>query len=289
MFRTPDLVLGVGNNYFFKMAVNTVRKVKGRVAKELKLVSNTTKDKYVPSEAIINELILAHRENGRKLARSILRRWRSRMQAEEIDSIVDLALCESARRFVPEKGASFMTFFFYHLRGLLVRTVVKATNATNIFNAVSESTGGEGSECVTLGDNNQWFHAGDELLVGRQEVVTPEQLLIEHERTELCNRAFSRLSQISKEVISRSFNDEDSLIDIAKELGYSRCHISRIKKSAFSTLKKLYIEEEKRKNVRSTQRDVVNSVKVVKSDKSLKRTTLKTTTRIVGTKRVGER
>src|SRR5690349_7137351 len=77
-------------------------------------------------EAEISKLILDHRENGRKLARSILRRWRVRMPAEEIDSIVDLSLCEAARRYSSERGASFMTFFFYHLRGHLVRSVARA-------------------------------------------------------------------------------------------------------------------------------------------------------------------
>ena len=55
-------------------------------------------------------LILDHRDNGKKLARSILRRWRVRMPAEEVDSIVDLTLCEAAKRYRPEEGRQFHDF-----------------------------------------------------------------------------------------------------------------------------------------------------------------------------------
>ena len=98
-------------------------------------------DKDIPSEVehSIDALIVNHRENGRKLARSLLRRWRVRMAPEETDSIVDLTLCEAAHRFCPDRGASFMTFFYYHLRGHLVRAVASAANASNIFLAYAQS------------------------------------------------------------------------------------------------------------------------------------------------------
>ena len=118
----------------------------GRIAPTLTSVKNskpqTTKisSKRAPKvlspleqQQRIDDLILNHRENGRKLARSILRRWRVRMLTDEIDSIVDLTLCEAAKRFSTDFGASFMTFFFYHLRGHLVRAVANAAQASNLF------------------------------------------------------------------------------------------------------------------------------------------------------------
>lgn len=58
------------------------------------------------------ELVVGYRLKARKLARSILRRWHARLDVGEVDSIVDLSLCEAVQRFSPEKGASFMTFMF---------------------------------------------------------------------------------------------------------------------------------------------------------------------------------
>src|SRR5690348_15064745 len=69
------------------------------------------------------ELVLRYRMKARKLARSILRKWHSRLDLQEVDSIVDLSLCEAVARYNPAKGASFMTFLFYHLRGNLIRAV----------------------------------------------------------------------------------------------------------------------------------------------------------------------
>jgi len=55
-----------------------------------------------------------------------------------VDSIVDLSLCEAVKRFDPLKGASFMTFLFYHLKGNLVRAVAAAATSTAIPNAIAE-------------------------------------------------------------------------------------------------------------------------------------------------------
>src|SRR3990167_8004194 len=75
------------------------------------------------------KLILEYRANARKLSRSMLRRWHARLDLEEVDSLVVLSLCEAAARYGPNKGASFMTFLYYHLRGCLVRAVDAAANA----------------------------------------------------------------------------------------------------------------------------------------------------------------
>ena len=46
-------------------------------------------------------LVMKYRAKARKLGRSMLRRWHSRMELDEIDSIVDLSLCEAVKRFDP--------------------------------------------------------------------------------------------------------------------------------------------------------------------------------------------
>lgn len=188
-------------------------------------------------EEEIRQLILDHRENGRKLARSILRRWRVRMPAEEIDSIVDLSLCEAARRYSSERGASFMTFFFYHLRGHLVRSVARAAQNSNAMHAFTKSTGGEGNEWSHLGADNVWTIVPDFVGTNKSDAETPEHAMLRREKIKQCQTACAQLDLLEREIIDRSFSSEQPLVDIAKSLGYSRCHISRVKKSALERLK----------------------------------------------------
>lgn len=187
--------------------------------------------------AEITELVLGHRENGRKLARSILRRWRVRMPADEIDSIVDLALCEAARRYTTGRGATFMTFFFYHLRGHLVRSVTRAAQASNLFMAYSQNSGIDATEWRRIGSDSAWSYVPDHFLFGQRDIMTPENEILRKEKIMHCRDAVAQLDDLEREIIERSFAGEQALVDIARSLGYSRCHISRVKKSALSRLK----------------------------------------------------
>ncbi|MFN8391696.1 MAG: sigma-70 family RNA polymerase sigma factor [Bdellovibrionota bacterium] len=190
-------------------------------------------------EEEVNRLILNHRENGRKLARSILRRWRVRMPAEEIDSIVDLSLCEAARRYSSERGASFMTFFFYHLRGHLVRAVARAAQGNNVFLSFAKNAGVDASDWSHLSNEVIWSYVPEYLVFGQRDIETPEHAMIRREKIRQCQSACSQLDNLEKEIIDRSFSSEQPLVDIAKTLGYSRCHISRVKKTALDRLKTL--------------------------------------------------
>ncbi len=171
------------------------------------------------------EMVLEFRIKARKLARSILRKWRSRLDLEEVDSVVDLSLCEAVKRFDPDKGASFLTFLYYHLKGNLVRTVSAAANANLIPGANSDS------------DEEQQVHAYDvaEALTS-VELEKPDEMLLKKELINLSQNARDRLDPLEQEVIHRIYLEGQNLIDIASSLGYSRCHISRVKKKALETL-----------------------------------------------------
>ena len=187
----------------------------------------------------IDGLILEHRENGRKLARSMLRRWRAHMNAEEIDSIVDLTLCEAAQRFDPENGASFMTFYFYHLRGYLVRAVANAVNSSNVvlaFGADAAETAAAGTDLYTP--------SGDYFEGASRDAEGPESIYLKKENARVCEEACAKLDDLEREVIIRSFQGEEALVDIAKSLGYSRCHISRVKKRALERLELILTNSE---------------------------------------------
>lgn len=207
-------------------------KQKAQDKKEIKLLS--------PIE--IEELVLEHRENGRKLARSMLRRWRARIAPEEIDSMVDLTLCEAAKRFDPNNGASFMTFYFYHLRGFLVRAVASAVNNNNIVLAFDTQDGYNPTENAIAGDDMFAAQGTSYSSVNPEEIDSPESSLMRKENITVCRSACKQLDPLEQEVLIRSFNDEEPLVDIARSLGYSRCHISRVKKRALERLAEILEE-----------------------------------------------
>ena len=177
-------------------------------------------------------LVIEFRLKARKLARSILRKWHARLDLQEVDSIVDLSLCEAVRRFDPTKGASFMTFLYYHLRGNLIRTVSSAATASG-YTSTEESEEGESELKYSARAVNAVEVA--EALSG-SEVSTPDEVLFKKELIELSREACQKLDTLERQVIERLFIGEEQLMDIAHSLGYSRCHISRVKKKALESL-----------------------------------------------------
>lgn len=205
--------------------------------KKIAPAKKVIEQKKAPIQPSFEDLILSHRENGRKLARSILRRWQVNMPAEEVDSIVDLTLCEAASRYDVTKGASFITFLFYHLRGHLVRAVASATSDSQLFTAVAQSAGLDVSDWVTANEDSAVNVMPDFNLDRQTEVESPEALLMKKEKVSLCNEAVIKLDELEREIIDRSYGQDEPLVDIAKLLGYSRCHISRVKKRALDRIR----------------------------------------------------
>ncbi len=185
----------------------------------------------------IEKLILEHRESGRKLSRSILRKWRVRMSSEEVDSIVDYTLCDAAHRYEANRGASFMTFFYYHLRGHLVRAVATAAHSNQIFVSFTKAQGLDVADWTITNEAGSYSAAPEFALFGQKDIEGPEQLLLRKEKISICRGACSKLDELEQEVLFRSFSDEQPLVEIAKQLGYSRCHISRVKRRALERLK----------------------------------------------------
>jgi len=183
------------------------------------------------SEELREQLILEFRLKARKLGRSILRKWHARMDLEEVDSIVDLSLCEAVRRYDPKRGASFMTFLYYHLKGNLIRAVTAAASANCVPSGDKENQS-SGSE-----QEGKFINAIDvaAALTGHEGIM-PDEVLFKKQLVELSHSACSRLDPLEREVVHRIYLQGQQLMDIASSLGYSRCHISRVKKKALETL-----------------------------------------------------
>lgn len=189
-------------------------------------------------EASGEELIIKYRIKARKLGRSILRRWHARLDIQEVDSIVDLSLCEAALRFNPTKGASFMTFLYYHLRGHLIRAVTTAASLNTVpFSSCDGVKANGESESGTLSSQGGSANAMEiaEALMS-QEGMLPEETLLKKEMIKISTEACSKLDPLEREIIERLYLQEQQLLDIAHFLGYSRCHVSRVKKKALRTL-----------------------------------------------------
>lgn len=218
-----------------------------------KVLNKNLKKRRVPKETIsdarmtdasstVEELILNHRENGRKLARSFLRRWRIRMSLEEVDSVVDLTLCEAANRFDSSKGAAFMTFFFYHLRGQMVRAVENSVQQSSLMVNFCQTSDLDVTEWAQQTGAMDSMVIPESVCPEKNENPTPEHLFIRRESIEKCHDACLKLDSLEQEVLVRSYNNGEALVDIAKALGYSRCHISRVKKKAIERLRGLLEE-----------------------------------------------
>jgi RNA polymerase sigma factor (sigma-70 family) len=209
-----------------------------RSAKVVKL-SEARKAKATPPTPLQQEaLIVKYRLKARKLGRSILRRWHARMDLDEVDSIVDLSLCEAVKRFDPAKGASFMTFLFYHLKGNLVRavTTAAAANSIPVFNA-DENQVQVGEPDHLFGHQFRAMNSAEvaEAVVS-QDAPLPDEMLWRKELHGKSSIACEKLDPLEREIIKRIFLQEQQIMDIAATLGYSRCHISRVKKKALETL-----------------------------------------------------
>lgn len=181
-----------------------------------------------------HELVLEFRVKAKKLARSILRKWNARLDLMEVDSIVDLSLCEAVRRFDPDRGASFMTFLYYHLKGNLIRTVTAAASNNAVPVDMKELDDAEVHNRGYAYRNVNSIEVSEALAL--EEVETPDKTLLRKEMLGLASHACQNLDDLEKEVIFRVFLKGQQLVDVAKNLGYSRCHISRVKRKALQHL-----------------------------------------------------
>lgn len=181
-------------------------------------------------------LVLEYRPKARKLARSILRKWHARLDLEEVDSVVDLSLCEAVQRFNPNKGAAFMTFFFYHLRGNLIRAVSTAANAHSVPLPEAELMDRAHQHDERVGASRGGSAIEVAAALCGHEAPMPDELLQRKQIAMLSARACEKLDSLEREVIQRVFTEEEQLMDVAQTLGYSRCHISRVKRKALEAL-----------------------------------------------------
>ena len=202
---------------------------RGRSAKSVKKKPTKTPSKMSRKE--IDALIINHQEHGKRLAWSFLSSWRIRLPQDEVVSVVGAALCEAANRFDPDRGVDFKTFFFYHLRGMLLKEISRVIQEQKTLHFVPHTvvTGAPSNDSTIY---SSWaFPVVD--------TNNPEKILEKRQVAARCWEACSELDPLEQEVLVRFFGYDEPLVRIAKELDYCRCHISRVKSRALSKLSRM--------------------------------------------------
>ena len=181
--------------------------------------------------AELESLILEHREHGKRLAWSFLTSWRIRLPQDEVVSIVGAALCEAGTRFDPSRGVDFKTFLYYHLRGMLLKEISRVIQEQKLLQFVPHT--------VVSGVNTPEAPLYVSWTQPMTETNNPEKILEKTQVSERCWQACSELDSLEQEVIKRFFVHDQPLVQIAEELSYCRCHISRVKSRALKKLSKV--------------------------------------------------
>jgi RNA polymerase sigma factor (sigma-70 family) len=179
-----------------------------------------------------HQLITENYETGKRLAWSFLNKWRVRIEEDEVLSITGAALCEAANRFKSELGVNFKTFLFYYLRGMLLKEITKRVRDQRMRTPFIPSLAAANDDARGVALENllpMQLELSD-------EYHTPEALLEKKQRAVLCREATAGLDELEQQILERYFADNQSVVEIAKSLGYCRCHISRVKSKALETL-----------------------------------------------------
>lgn len=183
-----------------------------------------------------HELIIAHREVAQRIVRSLMRRWNVRLEQDDVHSIADIALCEAAVRFDPEKNVKFITYLFHFLRGTLIQEIRTRKRQSNV---ILEST----IESRRFDGEDGGARAGGETLsaLATEQGMTgdecPERNTYLKELQFYCELAMQSLSPLEREVVTGIHFHEKKVARYAREIGYSRGHLSAVRKQAFTKLR----------------------------------------------------
>ena len=189
-----------------------------------------------PKHPSASELVLQHREIAWRLALRMVTRWGSRIEHEELRSLTDTALCEAASRYRYDAGAAFMTFFFYHLKGCLVKTIAARSKRNLLLvddvETLLHKTG------RTVGEEATYRK---EIAVAADycDEVSLEDAVVIRDLVNKCVLASSKLRGLDREIIQRVYINGEDLNSLPDSMGFSRGHIFRVRSRAIAKLKKM--------------------------------------------------
>lgn len=180
------------------------------------------------------ELVLNERTIGRKLAHHILRAWGATMEESQVNSVVDLAVCEAAVKFDRKRKVKFSTYLFYYLKGALKREIAFEAAVTpmpiddhSIFDGIEQAR--------KKGDSR---HYADPALY-INDSSNPERDTHKTQCRQACLQALSKLGALEKQVMEATCILDLKVTAVARNLGYSRGYISDVKTQGKRKLRKM--------------------------------------------------
>ena len=180
----------------------------------------------------ISNIVLENLEYGLALAKSLLQRWKAHIEPGVLMSVVGVSLVEAASRFDPTREASFRTYLFYHLKGLLIKEI-------KMLISIGADTDRKSRE---FGEDEAEIDAALNLPKSTKKVDPsanpPSTLLERQDLLLLCYSATGQLSEIEQQILVQHFVEDKGMLEIADDLGFSRCHVSRLKTKALKKLQK---------------------------------------------------
>lgn len=191
---------------------------------KLEQTSAVCLDKVHLHKINVTKLILENQELAVKMAFSMLSKWRFQLPKPEVQSTASLALCEAANRFDSDRGVNFGTFLFSYVRGHLLKEITASYNRKQRFVLVEDNC--EAEKCS----------------IREEKSVCPEAIVGQGELLSLLHQAKLKLTELEARILERCFGDDMTVVDVAKELGYSRGHVSRMKSDALELLAEAFSE-----------------------------------------------
>lgn len=176
------------------------------------------------------ELVLQFRIDAKRIARSFIRKWRCRIEAEELDSVVDLALCEAAVSFDPTRGTRFITLLYYHVKGRIIQTIAARANAANHMSRFTIPAGADDSS----GNKDAISALEQKIFICSRPL--PDEQILQRDIVDRCAVAMTYLHGLEREVIERIYFQNQDMSEVTSALGYSRSHLSRIRIRALKKL-----------------------------------------------------
>ena len=193
----------------------------------------------------------------------------SHVSREDLLSCAHVALVEVARRFDPSAGATFATYALARLQGAVLDELRSGDWASRSVRAAARRTDAAADAlAIALGRPPTKEELAESLGVGRRDLDalqvdvhravmvsidaetdsggatldlpdsgdSPERALLRSERARTLNEAIKALPDRLDEVIERNFFGDESLTDIAQDLGVTLSRVSQMRARALTLL-----------------------------------------------------
>jgi len=193
--------------------------------------------------------VLILQEKSLKVAKSMLRRWNVVLPPDELKSLVNLSIAEVLPKFDASKGTSIITFLYYHLKGALIKHIQETVSQQ------SEQLSEEAYLEFQAFEN----HTSEVSFVSE----SPEEEIINKQLTKIYDEALGTLSDLERELIRLNLEEGIKVQQIAKQLGFSRSYLSRLKSQA---LYRLCSELTKRTGLQDTYKALNKLLNLEKED-----------------------